>query len=552
MKQASDRDLHAISRIVLMGILSSAIVVLAARQMRGITSPHSGMAVTTYHYNTLRTGWDQQESDLNYTNVNSSALSVLPIRLDDVNDQVDAQPLVVPDVQISEGKHDVVYVATEGNNIYALDADTGARLNKVNLGPPVPRPLGCTMTFLTVGINGTPVVDLPAGTMYVINYGLDSSKRPAYFIHALDLATLTDKVPPVRITASHQLSDGRTFSFNAALQRQEPGLLLANGNVYAGFGGFCDYGAEQARGWVLGFQAGSLTPLPAGLVTNALVWMSGYGIAGDQNGNIYFSTGSSDLSGTTYDGAENIANRVVRLNPDLTRPPSSKLLFTPANIAPLLDKNNRDVGSGGVMLLPPQSGPFPNMLVATSKDGRMVLLNRDQLGGSRPNDVGALAEVTIGGECWCGPSYFNDGNPHIVSSAGTAITSHRGQAPYTQNTLGLWDLQASPQPMLTQRASGKMPDTMQDAGFFTTVSSNGQSNPIIWAVSRPKNSQSPNIWLYAFKATPAGDTLPLLFQSVAGSWPVGNANIVPVVANGKVYVASYRELDIFGLNRHKR
>jgi hypothetical protein len=113
--------------------------------------------------------------------------------------------------------------------------------------------------------------------------------------------------------------------------------------------------------------------------------------------------------------------------------------------------------------------------------------------------------------------------------------------------LGLWDLQTSPKPKLIQSATATIPATFQQSGFFTTVSSNGNGNAIIWAVSRPQNSQNPTVSLYAFKATPTASTLPLLFQSVAGSWPSlqANANIVPVVANGKVYVASYRELDIF-------
>jgi hypothetical protein len=240
----------------------------------------------------------------------------------------------------------------------------------------------------------------------------------------------------------------------------------------------------------------------------------------------------------------------VRLNPDLTRPsPTSKFTFTPGNVA-ALDQNDRDLSAGGVMLLP--QSVVPDMAVATSKDGQMFLLNRDDLGGFTPTDTGVLGEVNIGDGCWCGTSYFNDGSPHIVSSGGTFASGTWGLPP-AHNSLGLWNLQTSPKPNLTQSASGNLPDTIQDPGFFTTVSSNGTNNPIIWAVARPQtNSQNPTIWLYAFKGTPSGSTLSLLFKAAAGSWPnvAGNANIVPVVANGKVYVASYKELDIFGLGLH--
>jgi hypothetical protein len=567
MNPTLPRGLHAILRKVSTGILLGANIILAGcpKPVPVPKPPNPPLVptipVTTYHYDSLRSGWNQQEKMLNYSNV--SSLGVQVIQLDDVNDQVDAQPLIATNVQMQGGQHDVVYVATEGNNVYAFDANNGARLNKVNLGvgPPVPQPIKCPQTGPTVGINGTPVIDPQSQTMYVITYNLNNS-NPSYYIHALALDTLQDKViPPRLIAVSQTLTGGKTFNFNATWERQRPGLLLANGNVYAAFGSFCDWGGDQARGWVLGWQAGSLTPLPANLLTDTLssepngmflsgVWMSGYGIAGDQSGNIYFSTGNSD-PGDAHDGSTNISDSVVRLNSDLTRPsPTSKFIFTPGNVIDL-DQLDLDMSAGGVMLLPPEAGP-PNMAVATAKDGRMFLLNRDNLGGKTATDTGKLDVATIGNGCWCGPTYFNDGSPHIVSSGGTAPTMPPVPNPSSShNSLGLWNLQTSPTPKLTQTASGNMPDTVQDPGFFTAVSSDGKSNAIIWAVSRPlTNTQNPLVWLYAFKATPAVGTLPQLFQSRAGSWPylVGNANIVPVVANGKVYVASYKELDIFALS----
>jgi len=525
-------------------------------------------SVTTYHYDNLRTGWNSEETKLKPSNV--ASLNVLALVLDDANDQVDTQPLIVPGIKIAGGKHDAVYLATENDSVYAIDANTDTKLLKVSLGISVPWPIGCSNNGPTVGIDGTPAIDLASHTMYVIAYVLDNSagNPPAYYIHALDLSTLTDKVPPQKITASHTLKDGSTFSFNATFQRQRPGLLLANGNVYAGFGSFCDWGAlptpqtgPASRGWILGWQAGTLTPLPTNAMNDtqttepnnmflSSVWESGYGLANDPDGNIYFTTGNSDYSGTTYDGCTNIQESVVKLPPSLDRicptiPPPSPNLFTPANVANL-DQGDTDVGSAGVMALPPQAGSIPKLLVSNGKDGSMFLLNRDNLGGFTPSNAGVLGGVqSIGAGCWCGPTYFNDGAPHVVSSGGGWGVG------VTTNSLQLWNLQTAPSPKLVQSATGAMPDTIQDPGFFTTVSSNGNKNAIIWAVSRPlTNSEFPIVWLYAVNATPSGSTLPQLFQAVAGSWPYlgGNANIVPVVANGKVYVASYRELEIFGLN----
>ncbi|MGD0292180.1 MAG: hypothetical protein ABSC63_21535, partial [Candidatus Binataceae bacterium] len=134
--------------------------------------------------------------------------------------------------------------------VYAIDVHSGTVLLSPNFGTPVPMPLGCNNNGPNVGINSTPVIDLTSNTLYVMVYTQDPS-GPAYRLHALDLGSLTDKVTPQVVTASHSLTDGTTFAFNATYQRQRPGLLLANGSIYAGFGSFCDYGANLSRGWLL-------------------------------------------------------------------------------------------------------------------------------------------------------------------------------------------------------------------------------------------------------------------------------------------------------------
>jgi hypothetical protein len=191
-------------------------------------------AVTTYHYDNNRTGWNHNESVLTPANVGSPSFGLLQaVPLDD---QVDAQPLVVPGVQITagnyQGTHDVVYVATENNTVYAIDVHTGTVLLNPNFGTPLTHPLSCGTT--KVGINSTPVIDTSSNTLYVMILTQDPS-GPAYRLHALDLGSLTDKVTPQVVTASHTLNDGTTFNFNAGYERQRPALLLANGSIYAGF-----------------------------------------------------------------------------------------------------------------------------------------------------------------------------------------------------------------------------------------------------------------------------------------------------------------------------
>ena len=501
--------------------------------------------VTTYHYDNGRTGWNSKETVLTPSTVGSAMFGLL--KTVSLDDQVDAQPLLAPNVMITGGQHAgihaVVYVATEGNTIYAIDATSGTILLNPNFGTPVSSPLGCNNNGPNVGINSTPVIDPTSKTMYVIVYN-QTANGPAYFIHALDLGSLTDKVTPRQITGSHALANGTIYSFNASVQRQRPGLLVANGHVYAGFGSFCDFAANLSRGWLLGWQTGTLTPLPSNQVLDtqpsspdsfflSSIWMSGYGLAEDHLGNILFVTGNSDYSGTTYDGVTNIQESVVKVSPALT---TVLDLFTPSNQASL-DQGDVDFGSGGVMLLPDQPGGIAHLAVAAGKNGNMYLMNENALGGYSTTGNNVLDTVQIGG-CWCGESYFqdpSDGLARVVSSGG--------------KTVNVWKLATSPSPSLSLVSSSPgIASGIQSHGFFTSVSSNGTSNPIIWALSHPTGATSRPIFLYAFDPE-SGATMNQLFKGQAGNWPNtgGNSNLVPVVANGKVYVASYGQLQIFGL-----
>ena len=507
----------------------------------------AGIDVATYHYDNFRTGWDDAEYTLSYKNVNASSFGLIASVT--LNDQVDTQPLLVRD-ELTSGttRQDVVYVATESNTVYAINAATGAILFSTNLGTPVQEPLGCNNNGPNVGIDGTPVLDLTANVMYVIAYTMVGSV-PTYVIHELSLSNLTDVVSPVVVTASHTLTNGSTYYFNATYQRQRPALLEANGNIYAGFGSFCDFAAGQSRGWVLGWQAGSLTPLAANQLNDSLgsapdnfflssVWMSGYGIAADPSGNIYFVTGNSEPK--TYNGETDIQESAVKMNGDLTQMLS---IFTPSNVN-ALDRGDVDFGSGGMLLLPESSSSGTPLAAAAGKTGTMFLMNQDSLGGYNPSENNVLAEEAIGG-CWCGASYYDADKaslPRIVSSGG--------------DTVMLWNVQSSPSVALSLAGSSPGLSGGQDSGFFTAVSSNGSHpNAIIWAVARP-NTVPGSITLFAFKSEPSrkSSTLPTLWQGKAGYWNSsgGNSNVVPVVANGKVYVASYEQLDILGLGGTKK
>jgi hypothetical protein len=506
---------------------------------------HAEEVVLTYHYDNGRTGWNSHETTLTPTNVASSSfMARMVVQLDD---QVDAQPLAVPGLATVGGKptggHDVVYVATENNTVYAIDSVTGAILVQRNLGAPVAEPLNCILNGPNVGIMGTPVI-VPGQppTMYLVTYTVEQG-ADVYRIHALDITTLADRVPSVVVTASQRLTDGSLFTFNAASQRQRPGLLAVAGNIYAGFGSHCDFSnGGLSRGWILGWRQNTLTPLAANVLPNTLssshetfflssLWMSGYGLAADSNGDIYAATANSDPSGTSYSTTYNLANSVIKLTPDLSTIVS---FFTPYWEA-TLDQLDGDLGAGGVMVVPPQTGPIPNLLVAGGKDGAMFLLNAQALGGftaGGPNKD--VTEVNMG-DCWCGPSYFSQpGGGVIVSSGGPSIN--------------LWTIQSG---SLVNAGVSEPIENGQDPGHLTTVSSNGPGpGVIIWSVSRPSAATFGSVYLYAFSQTINSlGQLTQLTKQPAGIWPIltANANIVPVVANGRVYVASYKFLAIFGV-----
>lgn len=526
-------------------VLAAAILATAAPA----SSPEdrAGTRVVTWHYDNLRTGWNMHERTLTPHAVAGRRFK--PIASVTLDDAVYAQPLVMTNQRINgKGVHDVVYVATENNTLYAIDANTGAVLRKHNFGPAVPinePSFGCTNSGPDLGITSTPVIDATADQMYLMTDVFPESNGE-YQLHKVDLASLEDYTAPATVTASATLSDGSLYTFDTLVTRQRPALLLANGNIYAGFGSFCDAHARRTRGWVLGYRAGDLSPLAANDLTNSRahapnryfltsVWMSGAGPAASSAGDVYFATGNSDRSGTTFSRTHNIEESAAQFSGDLTKLDG---LFTPGGPKygwSALDRKDNDFGSGGVMLLPPQAGQPSNLAVVLGKVGRMYLLNADDLDNGAHGNASAY-DIEAGGPCWCAESYFEgpDGVGRVVSSGG--------------NVVKVWAVETTPRPRLRKEFQTAPIDNGQDPGVFTTVSSNGThaGSAVIWAVGQPVTFKPNNLKLYAFDAA-SGNTL---FTGKAGEWPFvsNDATLTPVVANGHVYVASYETLTIFGLS----
>jgi len=491
--------------------------------------------ISTYHGDTLRTGWNSKETTLNVANVGGGTFDLQAMTT--LDSQVDAQPLVVEKQTIgSLGGHTVVYIVTGGDTLYAIDGVTGAVLLSRNFGTPVPQsalPGSCNNNGPTVGISSTPAIDTATGTMYLIADTFENGKA-VFRVHAVSLATLKDTVTPVVVSASAKLADGTTYKFNANVSRQRAALLLVGGTLYAAFGSYCDQEANLSRGWMLGWNASDLTPLAAAQVQDSVskrqsafflnsIWMSGYGPAtAAAGGPIYVATGNSDDQ--SY-GADDRDESVLSIAPDLS---STQGFFTDPK-QPTLDSEDEDLGSGGAMLAPSQPGEDPDLLFAAGKGGTMYMLDRTSSDG-----LTLLDKYSIGG-CWCGPSYFvgADGAGRVVTSGGSV--------------LDVWRIKtsASAAPSL-KRESQTAITSGQDPGFFTSVSTDGKKSgtAVIWAVARPEAVPG-TMTLYAVDAA----TGKVIFAGAAGNWVSGNgnANIVPTVANGHVYVATYQELAIFGL-----
>ena len=534
-------------RRYLLAASTSLALVTAALAQPSAATPQD---ILTYHGDNLRTGWFSSETQLTPANVNPASFGLLvTVPLDG---RVDAEPLVALQQSIAgQGVHDVVYIATENNSVYAIDAESGAVLWQRNLGTPVPDSYksGDDNVFPVMGILGTPVIDRTAGVLYLVA-DVYTGSVDAFRLHAISLSNGKDLVKPVNLQFAQKLADGSTWTFNPRYQLQRAGLLEANGSLYIAFGSNGDINPDISRGSIVAYDPTTLTRQHSDITDRlslssnpyylSSIWQSGYGPAADAGGDLYFSTGNSDPHKATYSPSSNKPESVVRLSGDLGAIISS---FTPSNYFNL-DQGDADLGSGGTLLLPDQPGSHPHLAVAGGKDGRAFLLDRDNMGGYTKGGPDNVLQTVTMGSCWCGPSYYvgSDGAPRVVTGGGNGVTS--------------WKLVTSPATQLVSESStgssavSGLPD---NGGALPVVSSNGTTpgSAIVWFVKRPATSsdQDPGtpVTLMAFAAT---DLQHALVSLSAGTWTHAvnsNANIVPSVANGHVYVASNKQLQIFGL-----
>ncbi len=472
------------------GNLLYGLVVLAA----ALCLPRAqAVDVLTQHNDLARTGANTLETILTPANVNSTNFGKL--FTDSVDAQVYAQPLCVENLGIAGGTHDVVFVCTENNSVYAFDADTaGVTYWQTNLGTPY-TPSTCGDLTPIVGITGTPVIDLSSGTLYV---DTKLAAGPAQKLHALDIATGNEKFGgPVTIAAAN---------FSASVEHQRPGLLLLNGVVYLGFGSHCDQGSYH--GFLLGYNATNLSQVysfnttPTG--SQAAIWSGGMAPAVDTNGNIYVMTGNG-----TFDGTANFGESLIKLNGSL----SVQDYATPSNWSDLND-GDVDLGSGGPVLLP------PHYVVGMGKDGNMYLADINNMG-----HVGGFTQVFAAGSrgdtvgkspvYWQGPGlqyifalHSNSQTKSFEFTGTNIITTPLGTASYS----------------IGDRCGG------------LSLSANGTTNGILWEIGDDSN----------LRAYDAVNFPKLLWSGSVGTYVKMNC---PTIANGKVYVGTSQQFGRLGIDQ---
>ena len=510
------------------------------------------ISVLTQHYDNARTGQNTNETILTPVNVNPTQFGKLFTQ--QVDGQVYTQPLYLANVKIpNSGTHNVVYVATEGDSVYAFDADSNGGTNASPLwydsmlSPAFGAAAGATTilsTHLTAdmnpqfGITGTPVIDPSTGTLYVVSATDENGVFPIR-LHALDVATGAEKFGgPVTISptiaGTGNGSTGGQLSFDSRWENQRAGLLLLNGVLYIPFASHGDNGPWH--GYVLSFNPKTLQLINAFCTTpngtGAGIWMSGTGLAAEVAdpvnkpfGRMFFATGNGDFNATTpVENGMSFGDSILNL--DLSGGVGTVLdAFTPSNQA-ALNSMDGDVGSGGVVLLPDQgaTAAHRHLLVQVSKQNTIYLLDRDNLGGYNPQDKAVQEIISVatptspGQGVWGGPAYWNN---HVYIGA-------------EMSALKAYTLTAG---LLSTTPSSETPQVFGYPGPSPIISANGATNGIVWAVQGDQFNTVGPATLWAYDATNLAN---VLYSSNTNSTRdyAGTALkfAVPTVANGKVYV----------------
>ncbi len=510
------------------------------------TALPTGLDATTYHYDNARTGLNPNETILTPASVKSATFGKL--RILPADGKVDAEPLYLSALTINGQTHNVLYVVTEHDSIYAYDADSGVQLWKVSALPPgeaTSDDRNCGQIIPEIGITSTPVIDRRLGahgTLFIVAMSKDSAGAYHQRLHALDLTTGAETTgSPTEVTGTYPgtgaSSAGGHVPFIPGQYAERTGLLLMNGTVYLGWTSHCDI--QPYTGWVMGYSESTLQQTQILNLTpngsEGSIWMSGAGLAGDAAGNIYFldANGTLDpsLTAAGFPINADYGNGILKLS-TANNSLAVADYFEPYNS---ISESNADIdlGSGGALLLPDltdASGSVRHLVVGAGKDSSIYVADRDNLGKYNPaNNSHLYQEIpnALPSGAWSMPAWFNNtvfyGGVNDTLKA-FAITSAR--------------LAATP--------SSRSTTAFSYPGATPGISASGNTNGIVWAVE--SGTSSPAV-LHAYDATDLSHELYNSNQAPAARDAFGNGNkfITPLIINGKVFIGTPTGVATFGL-----
>lgn len=503
--------------------------------------------VLTYHNDNARTGQNLAETTLTPSNVKSSTFGKLySVALDG---KVDAQPLYAAELNLQQhGVHNVVFAATEHDSVYAFDADTGTiywHISTLKSGETTSDTRGCSQVTPEIGITSTPVIDLgagPHGTIYLVAMSKDSSGNYHQRLHALDITSGAEEFGgPIDVAASYPGTGDNSVNgyveFDPKQYKSRPGLLLLNGTVYTGWGSHCD--DRPYTGWLIGYNE---TTLQQNSVFNlapngneAALWAAGGGVAADTSGNIFVQvangTFDTSLNGQGFPSRGDYGNAFVKLVRSGGNGALSATDYWTMDNTVSESNADEDLGSGGLILFPDlvdSSGKTHHLGTGAGKDGNIYIFDRDNMGhfesGSNGTLYQELAHGLAGGQ-YATPAWFN--GTVYYGAVGDYIRAYKLSAARFPSS-----------------ATSTTANSFEYPGTTPSVSANGTSNAILWAVE----NSNPAV-LHAYEASDVADELYTSKQASGGrdQFGAGNKFVVPTIANGRVFVGTTNSVAAFGL-----
>jgi hypothetical protein len=519
-------------RILSIGSVLSAVAALAlALPVRAQMTD-----VLTYHNDTFRTGQTLHEEILTPANVKTNhfgKLWTLP-----ADGLVDAEPLYAAGVAIpGRGLHNVLFVATEHDSVYAYDADSTNLFWHVSMlvsNETTSDDRGCGQVTPEIGITSTPVIDRQLGSNGTIFVVAMSKTNSTYIqrVHALDLGTGADRVPPVIVYATYPKLSGN-LTFAPGQYKERASLLLLNGVLYTAWSSHCD--DTPYNGWIIGYaesnllQTSVLNVTPNGSM--GAIWMAGGGLCADTNGNIYFldanGTFDSTVEANGFPTKSDFGNAFIKLSTTSNKLAVADFFANDNNV----NENNEDgdLGSGGCILIPDLLDGNSNIVqlaVGAGKDANIYVVNRQDMGkySAAANLNYETLSGVLGGSVFSVPAYFN--GVLYYGSVGDNLRAF----PFVEAVL--------------ETVSSYSPETFTSPGTTPSISANGASNAIVWASA----NTSPAI-LYAYNATNLATEFYNSSQAPGGRDNFGDGNkfITPMIASARVYVGTAADVGVFGL-----